>query len=141
MKGMIQIYPRDLASQFYDDETFVHCARVVDYVKELAYWNDASQEARDDLMAVAWLHDILEDTNCSPDLLGEYYQAVEYLTHDKQLISYNEYLENIKNHSDNYWGKIAYQVKLADMKDHLNQKATLTDKLKEKYLSGLAVLL
>jgi hypothetical protein len=32
-------------------------------------------------------------------------------------------------------------VKLADMKDHLMLKETLTDKLKEKYLTGLAELL
>lgn len=36
---------------------------------------------------------------------------------------------------------IAYWVKIADMKDHLIQTATLTDKLKEKYLRGLAILL
>lgn len=36
---------------------------------------------------------------------------------------------------------VAYIVKLADMKDHLMQKDTLTDKLKEKYWNALPYLL
>ena len=34
-----------------------------------------------------------------------------------------------------------YWVKIADMKDHLAQTDTLTDKLKEKYIEALPYLL
>ena len=49
--------------------------------------------------------------------------------------TYEEYIAKIPK------GSIAYWVKLADMKDHLTLTDTLTEKLKEKYLRGLAILL
>lgn len=48
-------------------------------------------------------------------------------------------IENIKENYVTY--PEAYWVKLADMKDHLSLTDTLTDKLKEKYLSGMRYLL
>lgn len=39
------------------------------------------------------------------------------------------------------WCQAVYWVKIADMKDHLSQKETLTERLKEKYLEGLVILL
>ena len=38
-------------------------------------------------------------------------------------------------------GKCAWWVKIADMKDHLAQRDTLTEKLRDKYLEALPHLL
>lgn len=48
---------------------------------------------------------------------------------------YKKIKEEYKNYPEAYW------VKLADMKDHLAQTDTLTDKLKDKYLTALPYLL
>lgn len=50
-----------------------------------------------------------------------------------------DYIKNLNNKSDEY--PEAYWVKLADMKNHLAQTATLTYKLKGKYLEALSYLL
>ena len=44
---------------------------------------------------------------------------------------YHDYILDIVASNDD----VAYLVKKADMKDHLTQVDTLSDKLKEKYLS------
>ena len=54
-------------------------------------------------------------------------------------MDYIEYIKRIKKWADTR--QEAYWVKLADMKDHLAQTETLTDKLKEKYLAALPYLL
>ena len=51
-------------------------------------------------------------------------------------LSYDEYCQRFKKYNTNDY-LCAYWVKLADIKDHLS----LTDRLKEKYLSGLRYLL
>ena len=53
--------------------------------------------------------------------------------------NYVEYIDAIKSSADKC--QEAYWVKIADMKDHLSQTDTLTDKLKKKYLAALAHLL
>ena len=61
------------------------------------------------------------------------------ITHDKDTVYYMDYIKNLNNKSDEY--PEAYWVKLADMKNHLAQTATLTYKLKGKYLEALSYLL
>ena len=51
----------------------------------------------------------------------------------------SEYIKNIKENMVLY--PEVYWVKIADMKDHLAQTDTLTDKLKEKYIEALPYLL
>jgi len=90
---------------------------------------------------VALLHDILEDTDYKfkPEHI-DIKNAVEKLTNKH--LEYAKYCRTIKRMAveDNN-NLVIYIVKLADISDHLQRKATLTDKLKEKYLSGLAELL
>lgn len=71
-----------------------------------------------------------------------FYHALDVaiLTKDKEQ-SYVDYCIEIKNSISLFSGQLAYWVKLADMKDHLSKTETLTDKLKAKYLEGLAYLL
>lgn len=137
------------ARYYYDDKTFNHAMRVMGYV--------ATNEAippRDKMncMALAVMHDLAEDTdfkieNISDDY-GVFKVALQKLTKPKQM-SYKDYCRHLsascpdrtppENHR--LAVQMAYFVKLADMKDHLSLKDTLTDNLKAKYLEGLAELL
>ena len=87
------------------------------------------------------MHDLLEDTNYNPKGLPENFtNALKILTKAKE-VSYDDYCKSIKSVCHINYRKCAYWVKLADMKDHLSLIDTLTDRLKEKYLSGLRYLL
>lgn len=132
-----------IAKKYYDAETFDHAKRVATY----AYTNPAtfSWELIDSeiLYQAALFHDILEDTDFSfnsPEHRDLFWtdaiDAVKLLTKEKNE-PYAEYCRRIRDSCN----QIAYIVKLADMKDHLSLKETLTPRLKEKYLSGLAMLL
>lgn len=132
-----------LAEQYYDADTFAHAKRVAGY----AYANPATNSWEsidlDILYQTALFHDILEDTDFefySPKnrylFWTDAIDAVKILTKEKNE-TYVEYCRRIRDSGN----QIAYIVKLADMKDHLSLKETLTPRLKEKYLSGLAELL
>ena len=62
--------------------------------------------------------------------------AITLLTHSKE-ITYKDYIEQIVSSKNLY----AIIVKRADMKDHLMQTETLTDKLREKYFPVLGMLM
>ena len=55
----------------------------------------------------------------------------------KKSETYLDYIKRLKQNQSPY----PYIVKMADMKDHLSQKDTLTEKLKEKYWNILPELL
>jgi (p)ppGpp synthase/HD superfamily hydrolase len=100
-----------------------------------------------DSIAVALCHDLLEDGFVEEEELKEtfadsprVFNAIKILTKSKD-ISYDEYCMKIGSRGRSEENDIAYWVKIADMKDHLMQTETLTDRLKEKYLSGLRYLL
>lgn len=130
------------AKYYYDKKTYEHALRVMGYVSEM--WIIPNDEERDYCMSLALMHDLVEDTNFSlADIPPEdptFKRALELLTKPKD-IGYVEYCKKIKDETYTRPGRYAYWVKLADMKDHLNQKETLTDRLKEKYLEGMAELL
>lgn len=133
------------AKKYYDEETYQHAMRVAGYVAQMEI---IPEENKDLCIAVAIVHDLIEDTEMSIDDLPAlnsyeshwFRKAVAILTKDRST-PYVDYCKKIKEESSSLEGKIAYYVKLADMKDHLSQKETLTDRLKEKYLLGLAELL
>ena len=127
-----------IAKEYYTEDTYNHAIRVMQYVAE----NDMIQsEYKDECLALAIMHDLLEDTNYTdkglPDFFG---RALKLLTKPKDK-DYINYIKDIKNTCKVDWRICAYWVKLADMKDHLAQTATLTDKLKDKYLKALPYLL
>lgn len=103
-----------------------------------------SEEDKENIYILAIFHDLLEDTDVTYEELVEVSGMSEeflrnqlgVLTKDKNE-SYIDYIKRLKE-SGYRW---AYIVKLADMKDHLMQKETLTDKLKEKYWEALPELL
>ena len=132
----------ELCASNYDLKTFNHCLRVANYVvNNVCLEND---ESRETAYIIALCHDLLEDTEVSID---EIVKATGYskgflsnvlcaLTREKDE-AYKNYIIRLKANSSVY----PYIVKLADMKDHLTQKETLTDRLKEKYWEALPYLL
>lgn len=131
-------YATRVAKEYYDENTYNHAMRVAAYVAD----NETIlPEYRDECICLAIMHDLLEDTDYNPASLPEYFgKALRLLSKPKDM-SYDDYCKNIHNTEYINWKMCAYWVKLADIKDHLNLTDTLTDKLKEKYLSGLRYLL
>lgn len=125
------------AKKYYNEETYNHAARVAQYVAENRL---IPEDKMDDCIALAWMHDLLEDTdyNMPPQLPGDFCNWLNMLTKSKGE-DYIAYIKRIKNHAvisrESYW------VKLADIKDHLAQTETLTEYLKNKYLKALLYLL
>ena len=126
------------AKEYYTEEGYNHAMRVAGYVAEMRM---IPYNYQDECVALAIMHDLVEDTEYKPTQLPEYFgKALKLLTKEKDQ-SYKEYCKTLKESTTLTYGQCAYYVKLADIKDHLSQKETLTDKLKEKYLEGLAELL
>ena len=127
------------ARKYYDENTFYHAMRVAAYVADD---NLVSSSDKDNCIVLAIMHDLLEDTDYKIDehsIINHRLEECLKLLTKSESVSYEDYLKNIKEnyatHPEAYW------VKLADMKDHLSLTDTLTEKLKEKYLSGLRYLL
>ena len=134
---------RKIAKKYYTEETYKHVRRVAKYVQEN---NMIPSNIQNDCIVLAYLHDLLEDTDFRKSKeytdMPEYTKtALDLLTHDKDNISYDGYCRKIKESTGSITGKCAWYVKIADMKDHLSKTDTLTDALKEKYINGLRYLL
>ncbi len=131
-------YAMRMAKEYYDEKTYAHAARVAQYVAE----NNMIPESKmDDCIALAWMHDLKEDTDwsgCFGSENEQFEKCLDWITKPKDM-DYIEYIKRIREWADTR--QEAYWVKLADMKDHLAQTDTLTDKLKEKYLAALPYLL
>lgn len=91
----------------------------------------------EELRAVAWLHDVLEDTKTTAEMLTEkgipqnVVEAVKALTKQKGE-DYFAYLARVKENS------ISRRVKIADMQDNLSDDPT--PKARERYQAGLRFL-
>lgn len=125
----------------YDVQTYLHCIRVANYAIEnpVLY-----EEEKEDVYILAMFHDLLEDTDATyKELINISGMSEEFLKDQLGVLTksknenYIDYIKRLKE-SGYRW---AYVVKLADIKDHLMQKETLTDRLKEKYWNALPELL
>lgn len=147
----------DFCKEKYDAETFEHAKRVAKYAVHSPLVEYAVQEVYNlnVLYCIALAHDLIEDTDAtmteiihkipcpvnSTDVIGAKHaeniisDTLYYLTRGTE--TYIQYCKRIRE----YGGLAAYCIKLADMKDHLTQKDTLTESLKERYITGLAVML
>lgn len=134
---------REIAERFYDKNTYEHAMRVATFVTE----NDLiPKDMIEDCVVLAIMHDLIEDTlfDFNTDFAKDYgvkpylYDCLKILTRNKNT-SYIDYLKNIKDNYKNY--PEAYWVKIADMKDHLSQTDTLSDRLRDKYITALPYLL
>lgn len=90
-----------------------------------------------DEKAVAWLHDVIEDTNCDASQLRQagipehIVEAVQLLTKSKG-ISYQDYLQTVAANP------LARAVKIADMLSNLADSPT--ERQIVKYARGLLIL-
>lgn len=130
-------YALKVAKQYYSKDKYDHAIRVAAYVAE----NDLIPDDKmDDCIALAIMHDLLEDTTYEINSRLEpfFNNCLKLITKSKDQ-DYIEYIKCIRNHATTH--NLAYWVKLADMKDHLAQIETLTEKLRDKYLAALPYLL
>lgn len=134
----------NVARKFYDETTYYHAMRVAGYVVNDNLIPEDRMEA---CVALAIMHDLIEDTNFNYendfknkfDYYSSFFEeCLNLITKDKEK-TYEEYLQNIKDNYNSY--PEVYWVKLSDMKDHLEQKITLTDRMKKKYYDALPILL
>jgi (p)ppGpp synthase/HD superfamily hydrolase len=127
----------ELAEKAYPKKKLQHAIRVANYAVQIAEL-DSRCETRTYLntnyvFVVAILHDIVEDTEVPLGYIQNEFdvyvsEAVELLTKPED-VEYKDYIENLVQSGD----ILAYWVKKADMKDHMAQTATLTEKLVNKY--------
>ena len=120
---------KDFAKHHLPADKYEHTLRVINYARELQGGCGAENS-----VVVAALHDVVEDSDVTLEEIegkfGRYIRnCVEVLTHDKEAMSYPEYIDLIMDCPL----PEARVVKHADMRDHLRQKETLTPRLKEKY--------
>lgn len=131
----------------YDAETFAHAMRVACISTTLSNKDDNG-----DLFISALCHDLIEDTDVTLDDLRttlssslssfdrDYtccISAIECVTRNKETETYKEYIKRIKESTNSD----AQIIKIADLKDHLEQKDTLKENLKERYIDALCELL
>lgn len=109
-------------------------------VNKLMYWRDLGQwEVTDECLAVAWLHDVLEDTDTSlTDLEQHFGDEIGYqvmMLSKASPASYDVYIRLIKKE------KVAKLVKMADTLSNL-EASILSGEMKRinKYSKQLALL-
>lgn len=133
---------RKVAEKHLNKSVYLHSQRVAQYTRENPMIPAAIKER---CIALAWIHDVWEDSGCGTEeiqALDPEKLLVRYLnliTHGKNEETYEEYIRTIKAMQkacpEVWW------VKVADMKDHLSQRETLTCRLQDKYSRALAILL
>ena len=126
---------RQIAEHALPQNKYEHTLRVVKLAEQIAIRDGANVTM---CKVAAYLHDVLEDGDkYFPLDIATIFgfpilEIVESLTHDKENETYEEYIDRI------FQGRTeTIVVKRADMKDHLLQKATLTPKLRDKYINVL----
>lgn len=129
----------ELSEKWYPKNKYYHALRVAGFAFAMAQYDNRIDPK--DAFLVGLAHDLLEDTECPPDELVDIigtilFSSVSILTKDDEM-KYEDYIQDILKSND----PLAILVKRADMKDHLTQTETLTDKLKNKYLPVVGVLL
>ena len=115
---LVNRYPKDIKA---------HAVRVADMCIKHGF----------DYMMVGLLHDIIEDTDTTLDELPEDIR-VDISTLTRR--SNETYFEDI-NRIKNYGSNRTTTVKLYDIKDHLQQKDTLSKSLENRYLKARDILM
>ena len=122
-----------IAEKYYPKKKLQHALRVANYAVEIGSIDVRCENKSDELFVVGLLHDLVEDTEYTKEQLFEDFgypigDAVMIVTKGEDE-EYQDYIQRVLNSKN----LIAFIVKKADMKDHMAQTETLTDKLKEKY--------
>lgn len=128
--------------QMYGDNPYTyHLESVANKVMEL-YPNDSYLE---ELIVVAWLHDILEDTLCylwhlEWEIGEPSTTAILFLTQGKNEPR-GQYLNDIKSSVGSEAGQIAYRVKVADALCNLQESVINGDSRRVKrYCDTISIL-
>ncbi len=100
--------------------------------------------ADDCAQRVAWLHDVIEDSELTAEdltgrLTADELQALKLLTHNTATESYEAYVERIIDATGTA-GRLARAVKQADMLDNLRRRARDHDPAVAQYGLALAAL-
>lgn len=131
-----------IASRYLPPKKLAHSMRVARYaLEDYDFYQYPAIINNEDLFIVALLHDVVEDTACTFEILkAEGFQDA-HINWIKEVTKEDneEYMDYIKRIS--LGSTVALIVKRADMKDHLMQTSTLTEKLKEKYLPAIPYIL
>lgn len=133
---------KGLSKKYHNTTTHKHTCRVADYISTSPI---IPNTIRRDCITLAYMHDLVEDIDFKDTdtfkNMGEPLKTALLLISKEHGTSYDEYCQMLHDNAGTIPGKIAWYVKIADMKDHMVQTETLSDRLKEKYLSGLRFLL
>ena len=135
-----------VSDKYYSKKKSDHAMSVMNYVLLDPRYELMTDEEKNMVAAIAYAHDVIEDTKCSWSELEaginndedcrQFYLALDLLTRRHEM-TYYDYIETIVKSKNLF----AIMVKQADMKDHLIRKSTLTKKLKEKYEPVMPMLL
>ena len=101
---------------------------------------DVAKKVEGKAKVVAFLHDIVEDTPTTVEDIEHMFgirvaEAVDLLTRKKE-DTYFDYIHKIATSGD----KLAIEVKLADLADHLEKVDTLKPSLKKRYEKATLIL-
>ena len=101
---------------------------------------DVAKKVEGKAKVVAFLHDIVEDTPTTVEDIEHMFgiriaEAVDLLTRKKE-DTYFDYIHKIATSGD----KLAIEVKLADLADHLEKVDTLKPSLKKRYEKAILIL-
>jgi len=134
---------KELCKIYYDEITFKHAERVAKYTRDLYELFHRSSVSPNFIFNLGFAHDLYEDTSITKEVWFDkvFEDNLQLLTKDPYE-NYIDYIKKIRQAAkeDPYYFP-AYIVKLADMHDHLAQTETLTDRLKNKYLTALPYLI
>ena len=127
----------------YGNPYIEHLERVADRVREMEYdFVDETSEI-EMYVATAYLHDIVEDTDITREILVQAFPvdvvtAIFKLTRKKGM-TYAEYIEELMSRGNalTLSGKIARVVKLADLLDHVSGPTPCPPNLKKRYEKSL----
>lgn len=127
------------AEKYYPAKKFKHALRVACYAADAAREHTCVDPVKAFITGLA--HDLIEDTDCPQDefkkIVGsQIFTTVLTLTKSDDE-EYQDYIHRVLDSKDS----LAILVKRADMKDHMAQLDTLTDKLRDKYLPVLHLFL
>lgn len=125
------------AKEYYDNDTYDHAIRVAINVADNPLIPDKLMDLS---ISLAIMHDLLEDTSYEEynTIPHEIERSLKLITKTKNE-KYKEYIKEIAFYKEE--NPEVYWVKIADIKDHLEQTKTLTEELKNKYLEALPYLL
>ncbi len=125
------------AKEYYDNDTYDHAIRVAINVADNPLIPDKLMDLS---ISLAIMHDLLEDTSYEVynTIPREIERSLKLITKTKNE-KYKEYIKEIAFYKEE--NPEVYWVKIADIKDHLEQTKTLTEELKNKYLEALPYLL